>query len=400
MDTLLESFKHLSFDDLRSLTTTNKQISSAVWEEMRRRFMKKMVVFDGLMKEDEYSNLQEKDDKIIIDWDDGSILALEQFGDVIRNLQVWSRGPLDEQKVQTVFKVISERCSDSLDELHLGDFESNFFQNITKPFKNVHTLELYGNVIRVDNDQFNFHELFPSLRRLIIGAQFKAQNKNKLFVKLPQLEHLDVDSIESVARGVIEKNPQLKTLILQYAKSNILKFATDSLPNLEHLELNEYKGKSKEIENINVANVKVFKLNSLHNYKWPKKMIFSKVLEEFEVDVGFDSDTRYVDFIERYNSLKKLKISASWDGIDDESMKRIIAAKLNLNELSLHYGCNVNNKEIVELIQSNDELKKFHLRFINEPEKVPEFASVLREHFGAEFWTVSTADIDVFMTRK
>lgn len=404
IDSLMNIFKDVSFDDLISLSTMNKQISNAVWEDMRLRFSRKKVVFDGIMIRSKYGKrVEETNDEIKIEWDEGTILALEQFGKSIRKIKIWNFTPDNRAMVEKALKLINEHCTDSLIELDLGDFKINFFNYITKPFRNVESLRLYGDVRSVENNDFCFKELFPSLRRLTIDIPFKASNKKRLFVNLPNLEYVDLDAYinDAVARGIIEKNPQIKKAVLQYASPDLLYFACTAITNLEHLELIDFQQKDGQFYEYHFESVKIFKLMSYHNYNWPNQLIFSNQLEEFYVDVSFkDIDTvQYLQFITRYNSIKRLTISSSWYGISDDSITQIINAKLNLDELSLHYGRDVYDEKIVSLIKSNKELKKFHLRFINEPEKVENFAKMLCKQFESP-WTIKTSGRDVFMTRN
>lgn len=397
-----------------SAATANEYLSSVVDEEIRRRFSQTLVSFydfspsekDDLMETEEFLHI--RNFPLIV-------RILNEYGHLIRNLEISTTIDCSLETVGSIYKAIEEHCSDTLRQLHVDSLGYSFFRNIVRPFKAVEMVSLVGNVMDLNNENRSFSELFPAVRQLELN--FDAQNSSKIVLEFPFLEHLDVTvmekcennkiesescSSEAMIIGLIKKNPQIQNVILRSGTPNVLKAIADDLKELERLELYQFSERNGQKHSMNknfvfdFKNVKVFKIGSF-DYDFPENIIFSDKLEEFEVIVS-STDTKYLDLIEQSEGLRRLRISHG-EGVDYNAMKRLIAANLNVVEMALVHHREVGHGTIIEFVKSCRQLNLLGLTFLPNENIKDEMVSDLRKYFGNE-WTVKLWERGLTMERK
>lgn len=113
---------------------------------------------------------------------------LKRFGHNIRNLKIERNDRfVDPKHIKQVYKLIQEHCTETLSHLHLERVKYDFFENVTKPFKNVQEVSLKGKMASLGNDQLNFQQIFPSLRRQYLN-EIRNRNSSNLELEYPHLE--------------------------------------------------------------------------------------------------------------------------------------------------------------------------------------------------------------------
>lgn len=374
-------FDKLSVSDLIYLGQINQDFWNLVVDELKQRFSKKRIRFCELSSARDDESVIESEEEIIIKDAQNATFILEQFGTSIRNLSITTSKITHESEV--IFKLVEEQCSDSLVQFELFDLMLNFFENITKPFRNVKIVSLHGIVVELGNDQLNFGDIFPAMRRLELN-NVKVNDRSKFALNFPNLKHLSViDDINSVE--IIRKNPQIRSTFLQFVNGELVKFVADHLPELEVLTLYNYRQQNDQTYDFHFGNVKYFECG----FDWPENITFSDKLEELYVLLD-SQDKNYVDLIEHSNGLKKLQISG--DGVvDTDVMLRLIWAKLNVTEMHLVFCWSPASDFIIQLIENCEHLNQLELQIWNL--EIDDLEMALREDLGHE-WIINVWSAD------
>lgn len=378
-------FDKLSVADLIFLGQINDDFWDLVESELRYRFSKKLVKLNGLPYNFIGESVTESEEHILIRDAQNVTFILEKFGNSIQSL--WITTSLISHEPEAIFKLIEKHCSETLIQLELFNLNHDFFLNLSKPFKNVITVNLKGIIGTLGNNQFTFSELFPAMRFFELD-EVEVDDQTKFALEFPNLRHLSVyNDFNSV--HVIRKNPQIRSIFLYSADSANLEFVANHLLELEELTLYNYRHDNNRIYNFCFENVKHFECVLCD--VWPKNIKSSK-LELLNVRIN-SRDIGYVDLIESSRGLKELHIKG-YGIFDPNVLRRIIRAKLNVKEFHLVLQWYPQTELIIQLVENYKNLE--HLKLMIRTDKIDDLAMDLRSYFGAE-WVVNnirSADID------
>lgn len=401
--------ENLQMDNLYSLSKTNKYFSNFVDDILRQKYLKKMVIFRSLFA---YStsptfDFDETDKGVEVRYAKTAIKMLKKFGHSIRNLKIQNivRNEFHAQiDIKEVYNLIEEHCSETLSELHLEWMKENFFANITIPFKNVKSVSLLGEIGGLGNDQLNFQQMFPSLRRLRLN-DVRNQNITTLETEFPHLDHLHVyiqkyDQYgylaESVTMGLIRNNPHIRSIVLINSGANMLHFVSNELLNLEKLTISNYKQTSPHTFQFHFEHVKSFKIDNCHDQNMPSNITFGDKLEEFELEACKD---KHIDFIIRNRNLKKIHIDASF-GLENNDIQLLASANLNVVDMYITSEWGVEGKNLIDLVENCKQLKQLHVKlFMSHTIFMDNLVWGVRSHLQND-WTLNVDKREIFIVRK
>lgn len=389
--------EHLQMLDLCTLARTSEYFSNLAENVLRLTFSKKMVVFSTLS----LSKGLLETARIIQVWDVRSAVdILKTFGPNIRNILIDNISE-HHDKQKEVFELIQEYCSETLTQFHYHGNRNNYFEYITKPFKNVHNVSLAGQVTSLNNYQFNFQELFPELHSLYFD-NVCMQNTSSIALHFPHLEYLYAGIwsnkytgyvTASVIMNIIRKNPQIRSINFKRATPQLLKIAADFLPNLESLELSYYEENQHDLD-IHFKHVKSFKVHFCPKQTVPSGISFGDSLEEYQFQ-AYPQNHRYTDFIVNNRNLKKIRGKF---GLENRDIEQLAAADLNVVEMSIACHHYVRAANLVKLIENCKKLKRLHLS-IDSNLPIYEIATSLRERFESE-WIIDVKYDSMVLEKK
>lgn len=383
-------FDKLRVTDLNALARTNKYYESFAMDIVRRRFAKKMVIFDLLWVHSTSNDYTETNEYIEIEHAEAAIKMLIQFGRFIKNLKIQhvsTVSHLDREPTKKVYRLIQEHCSESLTQFHFKHNEFNYFDYVTKPFKNVQNVTLNGNMNHLGNNQLNLQQIFPAMRYLHVNL-LRIKNMSTLTLEFPHLEHLNVAICtvnfneyvrEPTIVELIRKNPQIRSIVLGNLYLNLLEVVSETLVNLEQLTLYSYFEPVAGVE-YHFEQVKSFKFSNNWGQSMPSNITFGEHLEEFEVNARLH-DHKYIDFIENNRNLKKICIHKP----DNDDIQRLAAAELNVTEISISFDNDVEGENLVQLVKNCKQLNQLHLKMTSANQKIEEIFSMLRKEFENRF---------------
>lgn len=290
---------------------------------------------------------------------------LKHFGHLIRSLSVQIFSGINAEN-ELIKKFINLYCSETLIEIDIRNYQSpNVFESMTKPFKMVQKVSLYGQFDKLNNSKLNSGEIFPALRQLTtaLSAQFVDSISIGHF---PHLERLIADFTtyenEEVYiaeyKRLITMNPQIQSLTLIHSTKELLKFSAENLDRLETLELEYYEsGHQDEPVTIHFKNVKHFKIIGI-SINIPNNISFGRLIE-FETGGNPKSCWKWIDFVEEYKNLEKFRLNDCL--LRNQDVLRLAQAELNADEILFQCDWNINIQSIAKLIKSSKHLRKVHL---------------------------------------
>lgn len=382
-----------------SLSKSDSTYSSQIETELRKRFSQNIVEF-RVGYDTEAINLPKKqyserfpcisiyDHRI-------SVSVLKDLGSSIQILSIRNESMEKPQKLDTIFNLIEEHCTETVKKLNLMALQQNFFKNLTKPFKNVKEMELV--LSTVGSDKMSFADLFPSLRGLWISS-IEIEIISSVVVNYPHLENLAVavdrsgnsrGMTEEATIDLLHRNQQIQKLALTYLTPNILKFAADHLPHLNKIKIDSYMEQNEYNSSIHFENVKIAKICHSMPCKWPAHLTFSNKLEELQTQLTFPTN-EFIGAIENGKNLKKLTIDGR--GVNNYVVSRFTNAKLNATEMVLSLTCDVEAIGIIEFIKSAEKLRKLQLTpctSVNDSHLL-EILPMIGKHFDDE-WVITVS---------
>lgn len=390
--------------DLYSLARTSKYYETFVGDIIiKRKFAMKMVIFDTLLLSDSPKFITEETSEYIMVNDvQTAKKLLKQFGQYIQHLNfvnVPAKNNLNLVRYKEIYELIQQHCSETLTGLHYRIMKNVFFEFITKPFANVQTISFSSTIIDLKNENLNFQQMFPALRNLHLNL-ISIQNTSTICLNYPHLNHLHVEyENQFFTTQLIEKNPQIRSLVLKNCYSQLLKVVSENLVNLEQLTLSDYIEPRSNIQfQFHFENVKRFKMSNSKDPSIPSNITFGKHLEELDISVR-SSDHSYIDFIENNKNLKKIRIDATL-ALNKNDIDRLAAANLDVVEMSLTCKLDIKDSFFYQiLIENCKQLEQLNLIMVPYGTSVIHFVDTLSSRLGNE-WTFNVKQNTIFIVRK
>lgn len=280
--------------------------------------------------------------------------VLKTVGHLIRTLKI-DYGTLDVKPRSLINQQLSKVCAKSLLEIEITHCNDNDFLDFLGPFEKVEKVKLrFGNL---KEDSVRFDQIFPSVRRLDVGGM---QYVHSGFIKhqFAHLKHLIVEFWDNENLSSIQKclqlNPQLQSVSLYQCDWNILKMMSETMSNLENLELNGFNDFSTYIgDDIRFENLKVFrfkKFSALPKTISKIPLIFGN-LEEMSC---LKPMHLWFEIIIQNKKLKKLRTGE----ISQQQLFRIAEELPDLEDFATGYNTYDSINKVVRFIKQGKHLKK------------------------------------------
>lgn len=237
-DCLTLIFDQLPSDDLVSLAELNKKLAEVVESVFKRRFASNWLVF----KSSYYTGSNKLNDRDEISNFSRIIEFPKKYGQSITKLEIMDHRFWPEEDAIQLYREVNLHCSETLKKLHILNDDLDIFAGISLPFQNIDEVSLRGWFRRVDNSDLAFGQIFPALKKLELDMNIHMVPI--YYQVLENLEHLicqcDEDYKISYLKIMIRRNTHIKKLTLKYVRPEFLKFVSETLPDIEYLDIGEF----------------------------------------------------------------------------------------------------------------------------------------------------------------
>lgn len=416
MDCILLIIEKLELPALTSIAETNKNFSYLAADAFRRKYSRKTIKIMGSFSIGSTKHIFYKNDEIEILDHEIVPKVLRNFGHLINSLRV-DYTFLFESEIKNINQHINFYCSNTLINLDVHSGHEDFFDNMTRPFDRVTNVLVSGRFNSLGSKTLKLNELYPAIVNLTM-KNIKVIDSSWVNLNFPHLKYICVDVSQNTdprnaanylseadVDQLIKSNPQIESIRLGSITQNLLQMLANDLPKLEHLELesyDEWNSYNFEHREVRFDNVKRFEMES-GSHSVPENITFNQ-LEEFKTD-GFPDDcTRWIDLIKNTKSLRKVHVYERY--IRNSELQRLAKANLQLIEISLWCGRDVEDETIVMFIKNSKQLMKLHLVKFTAPNSglvhltsLRHTANTLRQKFG-DTWIIRDFDSDIFLERN
>lgn len=312
---------------------------------------------------------------------DAMYSILKSFGRFFTNLTL-NYDSFSEWEAGRINARLSKHVTDSLVDVSFTHFNETHFKHLTGPFSAVEVIKF--NECYLLTAIANLSTIFPSVREIQSGI---FQNIADLrgffehhFPNLQKIEESWRNSNKNDLGEVFGLNPQLRNLSLYDVNWEFLSAINNTLPQLEHLEIQELLGNYFKISSLHFEHMKSFKI-------W--KLKYASDRDRFGIEFGdnleevHDHTEEYVSkhFIFRKN-LKKLYVSGKSDNFQEEHFLRIaeLIPDLETFETEMYVYSERAADQVVEFIETAQNLKLLKLHNCR-----PQFQQLIKEKLGDEW---------------
>lgn len=248
--------------------------------------------------------------------------------------------------------LVNEYCAEKLQHLTIKTLKSGIFGKMTKPFEKVERLEYIENSLMEKDNSIKLDQLFPKLSSLQITGFDEATIFNAQY---PNLKHLKANWLASPkTTDFLKKNPQIKSIDVQYIDFNLLANIQDNLHQLETLsigvpsDMHSYKGKPMRFDT-----VKTFNLSEIGQRLRSGNLIFAN-LESMALKAFQDVDDKeWMQFLEENKQVKNLTLQ----GVDASILLTVADYLHDLKQLVIADAKKTITAEIInQIIETNRDL--------------------------------------------
>lgn len=399
-DCQLSVLDQLDLSTILTLSETSKHFSFLAAEILRQKFATKLVAisipcFAGALEH----NVVEMEDKIRMQNNRAISLMLEHYGHLIAKLSLDHHYSPD-RGADLIYSQINVYCSETLRELHISSKAAeHFIDEFVKPFKKVEVLSLGGVFNKLGDKEYDFSEIFPSLRCLTLSMTYIDDATSIVRNSFPHLEHLEFvvwksrenpsALCETMIRQLLTNNPHIRSVNLHNVSPKLIKFLADEMQNLKSLEIVLKYGTQND--EIHFEHLKILKIPIFLHY-WPANVTFSNI-EEFETSA--DDFVKLMKMIENIQTLKKLKITRR---LGDNEILRLAEIDPNVAETSLECDPSLSGESVMKLLENWTHLIKMELRMSAE-EPVNSTMDAFRKKLDQN-WKIYTKRDGIFLERR
>lgn len=392
-DCKLLILEELDIASLIEMAEINQNIGSLSADVYRRKFSHKGIEIrepfwlDDSISENENGMIQLRDMDIIT-------RVFRLFGQSIVKLKIQFWKNHLEQVRQTI-ALASQYC-DSLIHFELKSFDEDVLKNVTKPFVKVETVSFDGQFSRLASDTLSLNEMFPNMRNLLL-QRAHIDDKKSVILSFPHLRHLQLDFLELYAftneqiLNLTRLNPHIRSVNLQKVSMTFIKLLSESLPNLESLELVDITNWPFS-EDIHFQSIDRLRIAS--GYSRFATSVTIDRLQEIVLDWCSFPDG-WMQFIQKHPTLTEISIFG--DEMSDTDLSSLIGNVPNLVEAGFTVKQNFTPSTIIRFVKSSTNLKRLILSF----HKVLDNSTFEKIEKGIkDEWTVTNALRNYFFVKK
>lgn len=388
----------LNLSGLISIADINQEFHLLAVGIYRRKFARKAIYIG---KPTEYlSNLQwsikELDNAIEINSQHTSIKLLEYFGHLISKLSIY-HDDRTSSNTEMIVALASRNC------IKLTTFEVDInyictlFDHVEKPFANVENVTIKCGICNLASKTLTLNEIFPSMRHMSLNVirlrdpksiELNYQNLTQLSISYIFYQQNYVLNVEKMLR----LNPQISSLKLFDSMFKFLKFASENLPNLAHLDIGHIQ-RSVGDGDIHFGNVLSLTLRSgIGNFA--QVATFDR-LHEITIDYARHLP-EWTDLMKGHSTVQKLIVL---DGnLSDTDILLLEENLPNLVEASFALPPATTEQLVLHILRGFPKLKRFELTFYGNQKLTNESVNAITNQIENE-WNITITYYAIFIEK-
>lgn len=294
---------------------------------------------------------------------EAAVNALKLFGDMIRFVE-FSFADLDETNAATLAATVVENCANSLIELQLKSCFGSILDNLQKPFPNVNVTVFSThstNALTIGTNTWKLDRLFPNAKHLSVDIA-NVDYWKVVGDSLPQLKVLTVVHPKPTYSAAIDiasllnNSRSINSLTVYYSTLALLQTASEVLPQLNVLELNDFADDFYTGTDINFQNVSNLRIAATtNNAQVPEKLSFSGV-KSLTLSLGFEFTDEWHQFVQKTNQNVQL-LNLKTTTIKTDVLKTIAHESAQLKLATIVSTQKVPTAEIVSFLEHSPKLE-------------------------------------------
>lgn len=291
--------------------------------------------------------------------------TMKLFGDMVQYVDV-SYSDLNEDESSSIGEYIVDNCAASLIELNLKDCHGTVLNKLQKPFPNINTTIFsthQSKSFEIAAETLTLDKMYPSLKRLnvnvanvnhwkIVGDKFP--HLRALAVVIPRPEYTNFPDIAKL----LNESRSINSLELTYGSLDLLKRASQVLPQLNVLQLTDFADNFYEGEKIefkNVSNVQITSTKAVESAQVPESLTF-KHLQSLSLSLASGLSDKWINFFEQPQSQSVESLELSLTGVLGNQLKDIAKHQPHLKQVVIKSGKKVPSDEIVSFLENSGHL--------------------------------------------
>lgn len=294
---------------------------------------------------------------------EAAVNALKLFGDMIRFVE-FSFADLDETNAATLAATVVENCANSLIELQLKSCFGSILDNLQKPFPNVNVTVFSTHsttALTIGTNTWKLDRLFPNAKHLSVDIA-NVDYWKVVGDALPQLKVLTVVHPKPTYSAAIDiasllnNSRSINSLTVYYSTLALLQTASEVLPQLNVLELNDFADDfytGSDITFQNVSNLRI--ATTTNNAQVPEKLSFSGV-KSLTLSLGFEFTDEWHQFVQKTNQNVQL-LNLKTTTIKTDELKTIAHESAQLKLATIVSTQKVPTTEIVSFLEHSPKLE-------------------------------------------
>lgn len=211
--------------------------------------------------------------------------ALKLFGDMIHFIEI-AFTVIEAADATKISSTVVENCANSLIELQLNGCHGTILDNFQKSFPNVNATAFSthtNQAMQIGTNTWTLDHIFPNAKHLSVNIA-KLDYWNAIGDSFSQLKVLSLVYPKPTYSSAVDFNKLLnnsrsiRSLTLSYSSLALLETASNTLPELHALELNEFADDfytGGDIHFQNVTNLRI--VTTKNNAQIPEKLHFNGV---------------------------------------------------------------------------------------------------------------------------
>lgn len=364
-DCKLMIFENFDLNSLLNIVEANPAFSLFAAYVFKRKFASKEIKIRQPLKT--FRNVKMIDDTIEICNLGLTTKLFKYFGQHILRLRI-DYETNETHDAREIIALANKYCSE-LTEFHLRSPVPEVLDDVEKSFENVKTLSLSGMYTKLASKSMNLTDIFPKLQNLSL-EHMQVEITDSVLQHFPNLEHFRVSMgttdcfYNRHIQPFIQMHPTIRSLTLTLASMELVKFASENLPNLENLNLDFLKEYPRMSEQFQFNSVRSLRLEASHNLI--ARLATFKHLQELDLILHTVISDQWIEFVKKHSNLRKLTINDY--GMSQLQLSKLTGKLPDLVEASFKLEFDVTTETVIRFMEENVNLKRFHFSAFYQPQ--------------------------------
>lgn len=285
--------------------------------------------------------------------------TLKLFGSGISSMNLYCNGLLDDRYSSVVNRLVNNCSCTALTDFGMYDCAGNVWQDMTQPFKSVHTFTYAIRSGDMGNDFKPFNELFPNLQALAL-QNFMARDGSHADCTFPFLKRLAMQrrnqfpEFGSSFEKVVRKNLQIQDFAAINLTPSFLKFVSQHLLSVENLQITML---STGTEIIEFPNVKRF----IGAHFAAEKLQLPK-LQDLRIQFNALNRDSCIKFIQNHPNISRFYLTSGSE-LDNQAFADITSNLVNVIVMFIDDASRITPQNIAKFMENNVKIQNLFLSY-------------------------------------